>query len=133
MENITSTAGLKNAIQLLEVEQAVKGQLLKEQFYHITYESLKPVNLLKSSLNDIVSSPYLIDNILSAVLSLATGFLTKKIIVSASGSVFRKLIGSLLQVGVTNAVAQHPDAIKSFGQFIVQHIFRKKELNPKKP
>ena len=46
MQNITSTAGLKNAIQLLEAEQAVKGQLLKEQFY-ITYESLKPVNLLK--------------------------------------------------------------------------------------
>jgi len=39
MENITSAAGLKNAIQLLEAEQADKGQLLKAQFY-LTYESL---------------------------------------------------------------------------------------------
>ena len=132
MQNITSTAGLKNAIQLLEVEQAVNGQLLKEQF-HLTYESLKPVNLLKGTLKDISSSPYLIDNILGAAMGLATGYLTKKIIVSKSGNMFRKLIGSVLQFGVTNIVAQHPDAIKSFGRFISQHIFRKKEMNSEKP
>jgi len=32
MQNITSSAELKNAIQLLEVEQAANGLLLKEQF-----------------------------------------------------------------------------------------------------
>ena len=127
MQNITSTAELKNAIQLLEAEQAVKGQLLKEQFY-LTYESLKPVNLLKSTLKDIASSPYLIDNILGTAMGLATGYLSKKIVVGASGNIFRKLFGSVLQFGVTNVVAQHPDAIKSFGQFIFQHIFRKKEI-----
>ena len=132
MQNITSAAGLKNAIQLLEAEQAVKGQLLKEQFY-LTYESLKPVNLLKSTLNDIASSPYLIDNILGTAMGLATGYLSKKIFIGASGNIFRKLFGSILQFGVTNVVAQHPDTIKSFGQFIFQHIFRKKEMNSEKP
>jgi len=125
MENITSTAGLKNAIQLLEVEQALNGQLLKEQFYFI-YESFKPVNLLKSTLKDITSSPFLIDNILGTAMGLATGSLSKKIFIGASGNMFRKLIGSILQVGITNVVARHPDTIKSFGQFIFQHILRKK-------
>jgi hypothetical protein len=49
MQNITSVNGLKNAIQLLEVEQDLQGQQLKEQFY-ITYESLRPVNLLRNTL-----------------------------------------------------------------------------------
>jgi hypothetical protein len=54
MQNITSIAELKNAIQLLEVKQADKGQLLKEQFF-LTFESLKPANLLRSTVNDIAS------------------------------------------------------------------------------
>ena len=128
MQKITPTEGLKNAIQLLEAEQAVKGQLLKEQFY-ITYESLKPLNLLKNTLKDISSSPYLIDNILGTVMGIATGYFSKKVFIGTSGNMFRKLFGSILQFGVTNAVAQHPDAIKSFGQLIFQHIFRKKEMN----
>jgi hypothetical protein len=132
MQNITSTAGLKNAIQLLEVEQTVNGQLLKEQFY-LTLESLKPANLLMSSLKNMASSPYLIENILGTFMGLASGYLTKRIVVSASGNMFRKLIGSVLQFGVTNAVAQHTDTIKSFSRFIFQHIFRKKEMNAKKP
>ncbi|MDP3003814.1 MAG: hypothetical protein WC854_08605 [Bacteroidales bacterium] len=132
MQNITSTAGLKNAIQLLEVEQAIKGQLLKEQFY-IAIESLKPVNLLKSTLNDISTSPYLIDNILGTTMGLATGYLSKKIIVGSSGNMFRKLLGSFLQFGVTTIVAKNPDAIKLIGQFIFQHFLRKKEMNSEKP
>jgi hypothetical protein len=126
MQNITSATGLKNAIQLLEVEQADKGTQLKEQFY-LTYDSFKPVNLLRSTLDDITSSPYLIDNILGTAMGLATGFISKKIFIGASGNKFRKLIGYILQFGVTNFVAQHPDTIKSLGQFVFQYFLRKKQ------
>jgi len=132
MQNITSSAELKNAILLLEDEQAVKGQLLKEQFF-ITYESLKPFNILRNALKEISSSPYLIDNILGTATGLATGYLSKKVFIGASANIIRKLIGSLLQLGVTNAVAKHPDGIKSLGQFIFQHIFHKKEKNSEEP
>ena len=128
MQNITSTLALKDAIQLLEADQAVKGQLLKEQFY-ITYKSLKPVNLLKNSLHDISSSPYLIDNILSTAMGIASGFLTNKIFVGRSGNIVRNLLGTILQFGVTNVVAQHPAAIKSIGEIIMQFFLRKKETN----
>ena len=119
----------KNAIQLLEVEQAINRQLLKEQL-HLAYERLKPVNLLKSSLHEVISSPTLTDNILGTVISLASGFLTKKLVVGASGNIIRKVLGSILQFGVTTVVQQHPDAIKSVGRFIYQHIIQKKERNP---
>jgi hypothetical protein len=48
MQPISNIADLKKAIELLEVEQAANGQLLKEQFYK-TYDSLKPANLFRSS------------------------------------------------------------------------------------
>ena len=131
MQEITSTIGLKDAIQLLESEQAVKKQLLKEQFY-ITYESLKPISLLRSVINEISSSPYLIDNISGSAIGLASGYLTKKIFVGSSGNLIRKLLGSILQFGVSNVVAQHSDTIKLIGQAVFQHFLNKKEMNAKK-
>jgi hypothetical protein len=62
-------------------------------------------------------------------MGLASGFLSKKIFVGASGSLFRKLIGSILQFGITNVVAQNSSIIKSIGQAIFQYFIRKKELN----
>ena len=126
METITSIAGLKNAIQLLEAEQTAKGILLKEQF-QLTFESLKPINILKNTLKEVSSSPLLIDNILGSVVGLATGYLSKKIVVGASGNIFRNILGSMLQFGVTNVVSRHPEGIKSIGQSIFQLLFRKKE------
>jgi hypothetical protein len=132
MQKITSVAGLKDAILLLELEQSAKGQLLKEHFYLI-YESLKPVNLLRDALKDISTSPYLIDNILGTSMGIVSGFLSNRIFVGPSGNLLRKLLGSVLQFGVTTVVSQHPDTIKSFGQIIMQYFHRKKEINSKKP
>ena len=77
-------------------------------------------------------SPNLIDNIVGTAMGIASGFLTNKIFVGASGSLVRKLLGSVLQFGVTNAVAQHPDTIKSYGQMILQYFLRKREKNSNK-
>ncbi len=98
----------------LEVEQADKGQLLKEQFF-LTYESLKPVNLIAEHVNDIDKSPYLIENILGAAMGLVSGFFSNKLIFNVTGNKLKKLIGVVLQFGVTNLVAKHQDAIKSIG------------------
>lgn len=131
MENITTVAELKNAIQSLEIEQSYKGQELKEQFF-LVYESFKPLNLLKSTLNNISSRP-LIGNILGTLISLATGYATNKIVVRSSANIFRKLFGSVMQLGVSNAVSQHSDIIRSIGQYIFQHIFHRKEKNSETP
>jgi hypothetical protein len=128
MEKITSSSGLKDAIQSLEIEQGIKAQLLRDQFY-ITVESVKPVNLLRIALNDIATSPNLLDNILGTALGIVSGFLTNTIFVGASGNMVRKLLGSVLQFGVTNVVADHPDTIKSYGQMILQYFLRKREKN----
>jgi len=131
MQNITSTSELKNAIQLLEVEQAEDWYLMKEQFF-LAIESLKPVNLIKTTLKDISSSPHLVDNIVATAMGLATGYLSKKVFIGTSGNKIKKLLGTILQFGITNVVAQNSDSIKLFGQSLFQHFFRKKEINTEK-
>jgi hypothetical protein len=130
MQNITSSADLKNAILLLEVEQASNRQLLKEQL-NITYESLKPINIIRKTLRDIISSQDLTDNIIGTASGLASGYLSKKIFIGTSGNLIRKLVGSILQFGVTTIVSQHPDTIRSIGKSIVKYFFSKRETNPK--
>lgn len=126
MQNITTVADLKNAIHELEIEQATQGFLLREQFA-LTYESLKPVSLFKSALKDLASTPGITDNILGTIVGMASGYVSQKLFVGTSGNLVRNLLGSFLKQGVTNIVAQHPDVIKSIGQFIFQSIFRRKE------
>jgi hypothetical protein len=131
MQNIRSSDELKNAILLLEGERVEKGLLLKEQLY-LTYESVKPVNIIKHAIKDITSSPHLIDDILGTGIGIASGFLSKRIFIGPSGNKIRQLLGTILQFGVTNVVAQHPDSIKSIGQIIMQYFLRRKEANSKK-
>jgi hypothetical protein len=100
---------------------------------HLTFESLKPVNLLKNTIKDISSSPYLIENIIGTAAGLATGFISRKIVVGGSGNLFRKLFGAILQFGVTNLVASHSDGVMSLTQSLFQHIFHKRIANPEKP
>jgi hypothetical protein len=117
MESITTVADLKKAIRLLEEEQSAKEQMLKEQF-HKVYESLKPVNILKRIWNDISASSSFTDNLLGTVTGLTGGYLSNRIVTGRSASILRKIIGLVMQVGVTNFATKRPDIIRSFFQFI---------------
>jgi len=128
MDKITCAAELKIAIQTLEFERDVQGQILKEQFF-VTFESLKPVNMIKSTLHEITSSPYLIDNMLGAIMGMVSGYVSKKIAVGTSHSLIRKIMGSVLQFGITNVVAQHSDILKTVGNFLIDKFIHKHESN----
>lgn len=117
---------MEETIQLLELKRSMQEPLLKNQF-NLTYERLKPVNLIKSSLLELVSAPRLVDNLLSTAIGLATGYLSRKIVVGGSGNIIRKLFGLFMQMGVTNSVAQHPDSIKFIGHYIYKHFLIRKE------
>ena len=132
METTYTPEELKSKIQILEAEQAVLLIQMKERFFH-AYESLKPVNLIENTLKEISSSPFLVNNLLGAVIGLTAGYVSKKAVVRNSHSNARKLFGYILQFGVTNLVAQNPKTIKSFGKYVFRQIFRKKETNYSKP
>lgn len=128
MGHIQSTDQLKQAIEILEAEHSEKGMLLKEQF-NLTYENLKPLSLLKSAVKELTASLYMADNTLGSFAGIATGYLSRRLIIGNSGSIFRKLFGAILQYSVTNLVARHPDQIKALGHFLIRKIFHNKEDN----
>jgi len=132
MQKITSTAGLKQTIQLLEAENAANRKLLKEQFVN-TYESFKPVSLLRSTLHDISSSPNLVENILGTALGLGAGYLSRSILPGVTAMRFGKLLGPVLQVGVTNFVSKQSGNLRSLGEVMLLRIFRKKRVEIQKP
>ena len=119
---------MKMAIQQVELKHAIQGHLLKNDIIR-TFESLKPSNIIKNTLSDIATSPYLIDNMLGTTMAMVTGYLSKKIAVGASDSPFRKVIGAVLQFGVTNIMAQHPEVFKTVGQFLMNLMIHKNERN----
>jgi hypothetical protein len=82
-------------------------------------------------LKEITSSQDLRDNILGTASGIASGYLSKKIFIGTSGNIFRKLIGSILQLGVSSVVSNHPDFIKTLGHTILQYLLRIKETNSK--
>lgn len=125
MEKITSLVDLRSSIHLLEIKQTNEKALLVEQF-KITYESIKPGNLIKGKVNDLISSPNLKQNLLNAALSLAAGYLSKKVIIGSTQNPLRQLFGTLLQVGVTSLVAKNTDGIKSTAMNLVGNIINRK-------
>lgn len=126
MGTISSSAELKNAILLLEMEQELKGKELKVQFYK-TYESLKPLNIFKSLTKDAITSPTIITNVLGTSIGLATGLITNKLIVGASAGILRKLIAPAIQMGVARLINSHPNAVSSVGSFLSKLISSKKK------
>jgi hypothetical protein len=130
MEKITSAKELKNAIQLLEIEHLRNTQLLKEQF-HTSLEVFKPFSLFKKSESNSIASTFLIESVLIPAIGYIGGYMSKKIMMGSSANVFRKIAASIFQSEITHAIVRHPDAIRSFGQLIVQLIFRKKNNTEK--
>lgn len=124
MQKNNAALELRKSIQLIENEQIVKGQELKEQFV-LTLESM-PLNLIETVIKDITSPSNSRDSILATVAGMASGYISKKIVVGTSDSIGRKFMGKILQIGVANVVANHSEDIKMLGQFILQRVFRRK-------
>jgi hypothetical protein len=92
MRNISTTAELKEAILLLEAEKSVHLQEMRANF-SLAYKSLKPANLIKSTMNEIGSSPYLFNNVLNVTLALVAGFLSKRaLMIGRSNNKSKKLL-----------------------------------------
>jgi hypothetical protein len=131
MQNITTVTGLKDAIKALETEQIEKGRLLKEELV-LTYESLKPVNILTNTLKELFTTSHLMENISGTTLGMVTGYLIKKLFIRESPSKIRVILGSVFQLGISKLIAQKAEYIRAIGQVVFQHLFSKSEHNHRK-
>lgn len=110
-------------ISLLQTKHDMELKLLKDQFY-ITYESLKPINFIKNTLNDVTSSPDVKGDLIKNAIGIGSGYLSKKILVAGSNNPLLQFVGSLLQMAVSNVVTKHSDSIIETGEMMLMHIFK---------
>lgn len=77
MSTVHQTEALTTMIQSLEARRANELSELKAQL-HLTGESMRPVNLIKSAANELTGNKNVKSYLLQAGIGLAVGFLTKK-------------------------------------------------------
>jgi hypothetical protein len=124
---ITAAVDLKNAIQQLEHKQIREWLLLKEQFL-ITYDGLKPLNVLKNTLREAGISIDVKDSLLARTMGLTAGYLSRVLVVGASLSPVKGVIGMLLQAGISGAVSKNPHLVKLLGSKIRNFFSKKREI-----
>ncbi len=105
MRNKNTTASLAIAIQVLKARQEEEIFLLKAQFEK-TYESLRPLNIIKKTFSEITTSPGLGKSILNNAVGLATGYLSKKFLLGSTHNPFKKILGTIVEFGIANFVAK---------------------------
>lgn len=138
MQTIITEKDLRVAILQLESKQAEEGRLMKEQFL-VAVESIKPINLIKSTLKEAVGDEDLKDSLVNSSVGLSAGYLIKMLFQSVSGSPVKKILGTAIMFGIKNLVAKNPETVKSGGKVIfnlIKHILREKDktsLNDEEP
>jgi hypothetical protein len=98
--------------------------LLRNQF-HLTYESLKPINLIRHTFEEVSSSNEIKEGMLNNVIGLTTGYFSKAILIGSSANPIKKILGALLQFTVATLVAQNAESIKTVGKVVLDKLLKK--------
>lgn len=129
-ELLKAITPIKERIAFLEARQSREVAVLREHAL-ATYESMKPVNLLKNTLKDFSSQPALKENLLDGAIGIATGYLSKKLLVGTSNNPIKKIAGTLFQVAITTLVAKNSSKIKAVGEVLLKYLFNRKTTTDK--
>lgn len=121
MQKITAAEALKKSISVLECRQMEEGILLKDQFKD-TFDSLRPVNILRKMIGDIATPSDLKDNLIETVTGLISGYVSRKILVRSSKNPLLRLAGIFVQYEVTNFVSKNSDTIKALGLYYINKL-----------
>lgn len=124
MKMRNETDSLNELIAIQEQKHDSELKALKEQF-DLTYESLKPVNLIKSLFHEVTTSPEIKNDLVGNTIGLGVGFLSKRLLVNNSHSPVKKVLGTILQFAMNNVVANHSDSIKNIGNNLLNHFLHK--------
>ena len=100
MSNPKNSDELKARIRELETRSLEMEEALRMRL-EATYESLKPINLLKSTIRDITSDADLKSGVLSSLVQFGLDLLGGSLLWNRTGSITQKAIGAALRLGTT--------------------------------
>ncbi len=123
MQRISTVGELKASISELEARSFHQEFELRNAAA-AAFESLNPVNIIKSTFNSVVASPGIGKSVLKNVFGLAVGILSKKIFVRGSKNIFKKVMGNIVEIGVARAVANNADTIKEGGIHLLKKVIK---------
>jgi hypothetical protein len=127
MQKISTIVELRYEIAQLQIKQSLQAQSVKEQFKNVR-ESLRPVNLIKSTFKEAIGSPDLMTNVLNAGVGLAAGIITKKMFVGSTHNPFKRILGTILEAGMATIVATKGDSIRDSAIHLFKNVFTKKPV-----
>lgn len=122
--DIFTVEDLDSAIVELQQKKIDTKEQLKEDFHEI-HESIRPINLLKSSIQKITGPGDIRSTLLKAAGGLGMGLLTKGLINGKTTGAIGSMVGNTLKATVSNTVYNNADKIKAYGLAIYNNLFRK--------
>jgi hypothetical protein len=120
MYKINSEKTLAKAIRNMEAQRVLELEILKKHT-EFTLQELNPLNIVKKNIHNSISTIGVTANsfgvknsLLKTGIGLATGFLTKKLIVGTNAGLLKRLLGSAVQAAVSGFVIKKlPDEEKA--------------------
>jgi hypothetical protein len=121
MRKITTIEELREAIQLLEIQQKKEAVDLKEEL-NAAYERIHPINLINSTLKDAFGSVELKENLINASTIFASGLLSNVLLRGIKNNSVKKILSTGLMLVVTNFLSKHPDTIKNLANRLFSSV-----------
>lgn len=125
MHKNSPSASIKELIAELEVQQAEEKRLLKEELSYVL-EHLKPANVIRDTVFDLITTMHVKKNILTTALGAGAGYLASTIF-GSKPTLLNKLGARILKQAVNFAVIQNSGAITDVALNLVTSLRRKVE------
>lgn len=105
LDKVANATDLTTAIKRLERRRMLMEEDIKDEF-HIIVQSLKPANIIRSTIHEVQESTDLKHNLLKVALGLGAGYFSRKLVIGKSAGIVKKVLGTALQYGITNFIAK---------------------------
>ena len=122
---------LKESIAKMEAQQAEEKKLFIEELSY-TFEHLKPINVIKDTVTDLISTLHARKNLLTTLLGAGAGYMASSIF-GPKPTMLNKLGARLFQQVVTIAVTQNSQVITDYALNLVTNLRRKVESQKQSP
>jgi hypothetical protein len=128
MEKSTPGNLIKELILTKEAAHSEEGKVLKAHFL-LTYESLRPINIIKSTFKEAIAAPEIKTSIANSAMGLVGGFIAKKAFTGNSKSPLTNLGGIILEMVVASKVTSNAEEIKAIAAIVLKKIVNQ-QTNP---
>ena len=115
MEQIKNSADLTLAISKLESIIKEQEDQLKVQF-ELTFESLKPVSIIKNTFDEIVSSSKIKKDLSTITIGMITGFIAKKVVIGKTSNPISNWASKIFEMMISSETMKRLMAKESINE-----------------